>query len=119
MKNEKILYFVLYPFTNFFVSADVISVNSGGDNGMIINPDTYIEGFFSCVPKTCSYFGYNCDSWDDGCGNAINCGSCSSGFTCTSGICTAVPPVPPPGVPGGEQALQKELFLRLFQKNLT
>ncbi|MDO8528270.1 MAG: hypothetical protein Q7S06_00035 [Nanoarchaeota archaeon] len=81
------------------VTADVISVNSGGDNQLIINPDAYVEGFFSCVPKTCSYFGYNCDSWSDGCGLTINCGTCGAGFTCTSGICTAIPVTP--GVPGG------------------
>ena len=55
-------------------------------------------GFFSCVPKTCSYYGYNCDSLNDGCGVTLNCGSCASGYTCSSGICTAVPISPGGGV---------------------
>ena len=29
------------------VSADVVSINSGGGDEIVINPDTYIEGFFS------------------------------------------------------------------------
>jgi hypothetical protein len=28
------------------ISADVISLNSGGSGNIILNPDTYIEGFF-------------------------------------------------------------------------
>jgi hypothetical protein len=82
--------FYLFVFILFsqFVSADVISVNSGGNEGIIINPDTYIEGFFSCVPTTCTKLGYNCEDWDDGCAKTINCGSCSDGYVCTSGVCT-------------------------------
>jgi cysteine-rich repeat protein len=30
-----------------FINADIISLNSGGDEGLVINPDTYLEGFFS------------------------------------------------------------------------
>ena len=29
------------------INADVISLNSGGGNGIVINPDMYLEGFFS------------------------------------------------------------------------
>lgn len=45
----KLKLFVLIGILLFagFVSADVISINSGGDNQLIINPQTYIEGFFS------------------------------------------------------------------------
>ncbi|MBT4377001.1 LamG domain-containing protein [archaeon] len=48
MKTKNILVFgILLVFTFFsLVSADVISINSGGDNQLIINPDTYLEGFF-------------------------------------------------------------------------
>ncbi len=112
MKKWGILFAFLFLIS--FVSADIVSVNSGGDNGMIINPDTYIEGFFSCVPKTCSYFGYNCDSWGDGCEGTLNCGTCSSGYTCTLGICTAVlvtPPVTPPGAPGEGGSIEEGLIV--------
>ncbi len=81
-------------------NGDVISVNSGGTNDIVINPDSYIEGFFACFPATCSRLGYNCDSWNNGCGGTINCGSCASGFTCSSGTCVAAP-VTPSGPGGG------------------
>ncbi len=73
------------------VGADVISVNSGGSMSIVINSDTYVEGFFGCVPTTCAKLGYDCDSWSDGCGKTLNCGSCASGYTCSSGVCTITP----------------------------
>ncbi len=72
-----------------FVSSDVISLNSGGSDTIVITPDKYIEGFFGCVPTTCAKLGYECDSWSDGCGKTLNCGSCASGYTCSSGTCVA------------------------------
>jgi len=72
------------------VSADVISLNSGGDNTIIINSDIYIEGFFSgeaCIPTTCAALGYECGAWLDGCGGILNCGTCPTGYTCSSGTC--------------------------------
>ncbi|MCK9595819.1 hypothetical protein M0R19_01400 [Candidatus Pacearchaeota archaeon] len=93
-----ILVLIIFPF----VSADVVSINSGGDSGLIINPDNFIEGFFGCIPTTCAKLGYNCDSWSDGCAKTINCGSCASGFTCTSGTCVAIPSEEEPSTgPGG------------------
>ena len=44
-KIFSILFFTIFVFSTL-VSADVISVNSGGDTGLIINPDNYIEAFF-------------------------------------------------------------------------
>ncbi len=79
------------------LSADVISVNSGGSNVIVINPDTYIEGFFGCVSTTCTELGYNCGGWADGCGKTLTCGTCGSGYTCTSGTCVAVSVTPPEG----------------------
>ena len=101
MKKIIILFlvFAIFYFPN--VNADIISVNSGGSDSIVVNPDTYVEGFFGCVPTTCAKLGYNCDGWNDNCGKTINCGSCGSGFTCTSGVCTAVPPTPPGGGGGG------------------
>jgi hypothetical protein len=77
----------IFLFSNF-ASSDIISVNSGGNTGMVINSDKYIEGFFGCVPTTCVKLGYNCDSWSDRCGKTLNCGGCPIGYTCTGGICT-------------------------------
>jgi hypothetical protein len=37
-----------------------------------------------CTPTTCALQGKNCGSIPDGCGNMLNCGSCSSG-TCGGG----------------------------------
>ena len=97
---------IAFFLTVFFIlsalslaSADVVSINSGGSKEIVINPDTHIEGFFSCVPSTCSTYGYTCGDWEDSCGNTINCGTCASGETCTSGTCVAVPT--PPSGPGG------------------
>lgn len=74
-----------------FAGADVISLNSGGTENIIINPVEQIEGFFFCSPRSCADLGYDCGSWSSGCGNTIYCGTCASGSTCTSGVCTVVP----------------------------
>jgi hypothetical protein len=84
-------------------SADIISLNSGGSNVIVINPDTYIEGFFSgdysvpCTPTTCIGLGYTCGSWSDGCSGTLDCSSCASGYTCTAGTCVVTPPGDGPG----------------------
>lgn len=42
----------------------------------------------SCVAKTCSELGKQCGSWDNGCGNSINCGVCTGALGCSSnGVC--------------------------------
>jgi hypothetical protein len=44
-----------------------------------------------CVPVTCAMIGLNCGPAGDGCGNMLDCGTCSSPLTCggagPSGIC--------------------------------
>ena len=45
MKYKTLSIFVLL-FLVSFVAADILSINSGGDLGMIINPNEYLEGFF-------------------------------------------------------------------------
>jgi len=40
-----VLFFCLVIFSTL-VSADIISINSGGDTGLVITPDKYLEGFF-------------------------------------------------------------------------
>jgi len=104
MNKLNYIFFVLvFILSLSYASADVISVNSGGNNELVINPETYIDGFFSkiCVPYTCFSLGYNCNSWDDGCGKTLNCGTCSSGYTCSSGVCTGTTPGGDDGGAGG------------------
>ncbi len=95
--SMKFILFILVLLILPTLSADVISLNSGGSETIVINPDTYIEGFFGCVPLTCSILGYNCGAWTDGCAGTLNCGTCASGYTCTTGVCVAVPVTPPSG----------------------
>jgi hypothetical protein len=96
-KNILFLFLLAVAFLLTYASADIISINSGGSEAIVINPDTYIEGFFGCVPSfTCAKLGYNCGDWSDGCAKSINCGTCTGGYTCTSGVCTS-------GGGGGEE----------------
>jgi len=46
------------------------------------------ECISSCQPKTCSQLNFACGLQDDSCGNAIECGSCNTGYSCINGICT-------------------------------
>ena len=62
------------------VSADIISINSGGSEQIIINPDAYIEGFFTgdvVSPPACGNgvieTGEQCDD-----GNTVSGDGCSS-----------------------------------------
>jgi hypothetical protein len=43
-----------------------------------------------CVPKTCAQLGFSCGTQNDGCNDAIECGTCSSGL-CQSGTCQCQP----------------------------
>src|ERR1700722_14382640 len=46
-------------------------------------------GQCDCVPSTCPDLGVQCGTTDDGCGNALDCGTCSTaGQTCESGTCS-------------------------------
>jgi hypothetical protein len=38
-----------------------------------------------CTPETCAQLGYNCGAAGDGCGNLLNCGSCTSPQYCGGG----------------------------------
>src|SRR5262249_33006584 len=42
----------------------------------------------NCNPTSCSAQGFNCGSTDDGCGNTLDCGSCSGSDTCSNNVCT-------------------------------
>lgn len=39
-------------------------------------------GMPPCVPKSCSDFGYNCGTANDGCGDTLNCGTCITPQVC-------------------------------------
>ncbi len=71
--------------------------NTGGGNG------GGGGGGRTCTPTTCAAHGANCGLLSDGCGTALNCGSCTAPQTCAGGgsanICGQTSPVvPPPGV---------------------
>ena len=40
----------------------------------------------SCVPKTCSSLAVECGSWNNGCGEKLDCGNCNNG-ACIAGEC--------------------------------
>ncbi|MFA5070991.1 MAG: hypothetical protein WC511_01305 [Candidatus Pacearchaeota archaeon] len=85
--------FVSLFLINFAGSDDLISVNSGGDLQLCIDSgegfDLCFAGGTVCVPASCLSLGYECGTVTDGCGITLNCGSCSSGFVCSSGNCVA------------------------------
>jgi hypothetical protein len=39
----------------------------------------------SCVPRTCQDLGYDCGANGDGCGNVIQCGTCTAPDVCGGG----------------------------------
>jgi hypothetical protein len=51
----------------------------GGNDGL--TPD----GGVACTPKTCAQLNYTCGAAGDGCGNLINCGTCTSPQYCGGG----------------------------------
>jgi hypothetical protein len=40
-----------------------------------------------CVPATCESEGAQCGTIEDGCGETLDCGECSSGCSCDDGVC--------------------------------
>jgi hypothetical protein len=51
----------------------------GGNSGL--TPD----GAPNCTPTTCVKLGYNCGPTGDGCGNVLQCGTCTGNNTCGGG----------------------------------
>jgi cysteine-rich repeat protein len=106
-------------FVMFFqlASADVLSLNAGGSGEVVINPENYIEGFFSGdnvqVLSTCGngiiespYELCDDNNYVSGDGCSFSC-AIESGYTCTGqpSVCTKGeepprPPEPPPTRPG-------------------
>ncbi len=59
------------------------------DGSVKATSDTVSVTWTPCTPKTCSQLGKECDSWDDGCGGTVNCGSCTSPKICQNGLCVS------------------------------
>jgi hypothetical protein len=82
------------------VSSDVISVNSGGSEQIIINPDIYIEGFYSggfCGDGIIDIgIGEQCDN---GAANGVCPATCST--SCATNSCEVTPPEGGGGAGGG------------------
>jgi len=124
---KKIIFFLfLFNFSSLlfslnFVSADIISINAGGSEELVINPNNYLDGFFSCIPDTCSKLGYACGEWANGCGRNLNCGTCPDGYTCSGGICTGTSPGGGGGGGGdsGGETIPAYLFVTPSSINLT
>jgi len=101
MKEKLLIILLILSIFVPLINADVISLNSGGDEELIINPHEQIEGFFSGIPTptitpVCGNgvieTGETCDD-----GNTVSGDGCSS--TCQTESVT------PPGGGGEEGAL--------------
>ncbi|HEA46363.1 MAG TPA: hypothetical protein ENH99_01120 [Candidatus Pacearchaeota archaeon] len=90
------LFFILIASFIPTLSADILSVNSGGTGNIILGPDRFIEGFF---------FGGICGDGvvDSGVGEQCDDGGIVSGDGCSSTCQTEV--VTPPSPPGGGGAI--------------
>ena len=94
---------IIFLFFNIFVpiiSADVISLNSGGDDELIINPHEQIEGFFSGIPTVGAVCGNGIIETGETCddGNTVSGDGCSS-------TCQTEAEEPPEGGGGAAGAL--------------
>jgi len=73
----------------------VVYLGSDGVSDVWFDDISLVEGSTqTCTPYTCGGLGYNCGSHSDGCIGTLNCGTCATGYSCTSGTCTQdTPPV--------------------------
>lgn len=96
MKKKLLILLLVFSIFIPFISADVISLNSGGDEELIINPHEQIEGFFSGIPDV---------TITPVCGNGVIEGTeqCDDGNTVDGDGCSATctTEVTPPGGGGG------------------
>jgi len=77
---SKVFILLLVLIISPTIKADVISLNAGGSNEIIINPDAYIEGFFSGEVITAAVCGNGVLEAGEECddGNLISGDGCSS-----------------------------------------
>ena len=59
-------------------------------DGMSGPTGTTEGGKAACVPQTCAEQGFQCGTQKNGCGDALQCGTCEAGI-CTNGKCACVP----------------------------
>jgi hypothetical protein len=75
-----------------FTSTDNCGEPRTANCGTCTSPNTCggggVPNICGCSPSTCGSLGKNCDTWPDGCGGTLNCGSCSAGYNCINGVCT-------------------------------
>lgn len=71
------------------VSAPVTgAVTGGGSSGGSSGGGSSTTPETPCTLATCDALGYECGSWNDGCGGTLDCTNCGEGFTCNSyGLC--------------------------------
>jgi hypothetical protein len=54
-------------------------------------PFRRVEDRCECAPRTCADVGAMCGAPDDGCGRALDCGTCPGGRACVEGRCACAP----------------------------
>ena len=52
-----------------------------------------------CTADTCQSLDRHCGTVSNGCGGTLNCGGCTSGYSCNGGYCIQDPVTPPPPPP--------------------
>src|SRR5215472_17378884 len=57
----------------------------GGPEGSLGGGDSAFDAGGPCQPKTCAQLGYTCGKNSDGCGNILDCGTCTSPQFCGGG----------------------------------
>lgn len=67
--------------------ASLLDVDFGAAH---LDQDASVDGGKGCQAKTCQAQGFECGTQNDGCGEALECGTCKTGV-CTSGKCACVP----------------------------
>lgn len=50
-------------------------------------PFALVDGECVCEPRSCEDLGFMCGAPDDGCGTALDCGSCEGDAVCNMGMC--------------------------------
>lgn len=97
-RNRLATLFFILPLTFLVACSTLLDVDFGAAHldddaaaGDIADGATLGEGGkATCLPKTCQQQGFECGTQNDGCGEALSCGTCKNG-TCTAGKCACVP----------------------------
>jgi cysteine-rich repeat protein len=111
--SKRSIIFILILFTFPIINADIISINAGGDENLVINPDIYIEGFFTGDVVT----GIECGNGIVEAGEQCDDGNLVSGDGCSSTCTTEV--VTPPGDGGGGTPIITNISVNPSQFNVN